>query len=197
VRKIINFGYDMVKLDQVWLPGGSNYKMSDIAAAFIQSHLEAHLPSISKHHAQLWDQWKQLLGSNNGGVALWPNCSEEALVACITLLLPFPIHDTTRLEQAVNATVRKYYKPLDDDSLKYPVAHLLYSCAVCLPCHSQVSVDDVYQMHAALIQYVVSEQSSSSSSWVLGPTSSHIVPRGLGCQSAPNHTNTCEDVSSS
>ena len=82
VRKIINFGYDMIKLDQIWLPEGSNYKMSDVSAVYILQYFD-DFATIKEKHQRLYNRFLKGL-QDLPILQVFPNYAEEfhLLVVC-------------------------------------------------------------------------------------------------------------------
>jgi sugar O-acyltransferase (sialic acid O-acetyltransferase NeuD family) len=141
LRKIINFGYDVVKADLVWLPDGNNYKMSDLSAAFIYSYLDK-FEEIRTTHARLLHIFRTLSSQYNfeaKKIRLIPSFAEPFL-ACFAVQFPFAVDLTDIPENFAKVlVVRKYYKPLSSAEF-YPKAHKLYNHILCFPCH--VDMDD-------------------------------------------------------
>lgn len=133
VRKIINFGYDMVKLDQIWLPEGNNYKMSDLSSIYILQYLE-QFPGIVETHRRIYQRFLEGL-KRIPNVTPFPNFSDEIpFVSCMPVIFSQP----QRLEKFVDKgiEVKKYYKPLD---LSHPRAVDLYNRIICFPCNKDMT----------------------------------------------------------
>lgn len=136
VRCIINFGYDLVKLDQLWRPEGSNYKMSDVSAVYILHYLET-FPRVRDTHRQLYSYFLNHLKEIQG-VQIFPNFSDETpLVSAMPVIFPFPVNVDGFIALGIEA--KKYYKPLilEGKSIE------LYSKIICFPCNVGMTIQDV------------------------------------------------------
>jgi dTDP-4-amino-4,6-dideoxygalactose transaminase len=131
VRKIINFGYDLEKCDQIWLPEGNNYKMSDIMAAYILQHFIS-LPQIKRSHQDLYSYfWRRIPESFR-----FPNYSDQVpFTSCLPVIFPKEIE----LDQFRSVEVKKYYKPLKLEGLSLD----FYRRIICFPCHRSMTIEDV------------------------------------------------------
>lgn len=141
LRKIINFGYDVVKGDMKWLSEGNNFKMSDVAAAFISCYF-SQLPQLITHHQYLYGCLQKLFEREQfaaKNIHLFPNFSETTpFVACFVVCFPLPVLLANIPSEFTNKiNIRKYYKPLSEKCL---VSIELYNRILCFPCHSDVSV---------------------------------------------------------
>jgi len=137
VRKIINFGYDMVKLDQVWLSEGSNYKMSDVAAIYILQYLD-QFSRIVERHRYLYRRFLEGI-REIPGVFPFPNFSDEVpVVSCMPVIFSKPMDIERFKKEKIEA--KKYYKPLN---LAHPRAMELYNRIICFPCNVEMTDEDV------------------------------------------------------
>lgn len=131
LRRVLNFGIDNHALKPQWHAFGANYKMSDLAAAYIQVYIEEQLGEICQHqkqiHACIVDQVPNL--------SLFPNAAEdnETLYSCLAMLHPRAQEIKTALEN-YGVYVRSYYHPLLDT----PQAKKFYEMIVCIPIHLDV-----------------------------------------------------------
>ena len=62
IDRVMNFGFDQ---DRNWHPRSSNYRMSDLSAAFIYDHMERNAQKIIKHSIMLEDVFDQVCKRNN------------------------------------------------------------------------------------------------------------------------------------
>ena len=122
VRQMINFGFD----DGKWSEWGSNWKMSDIAAAYIYAYLDK-FERIVEMHIILYNYFKRNLPSH---ATLYPNFSDGTpFVSCLPILMDKPINFASS-----DIEVKKYYKPLKD----LHNAQSFYDRTICFPCHVDI-----------------------------------------------------------
>jgi dTDP-4-amino-4,6-dideoxygalactose transaminase len=136
IRQVINFGYDVPKGDMIWQPEGSNYKMSDVSATFINAHLDGFADQYNKT-THLYRDAEKLLG-----VRLFPNHGDDIpFASCLPVLLTraISLDEVRRINCKYKVNVRKYYKPLT----ALPRATLLWEHIVCFPLHRDVTSDDL------------------------------------------------------
>lgn len=133
IRKMINFGYDMIKLDQIWLPEGNNYKMSDVSASFILMYLE-NFEKIKNHHQKLYNKLKEKI-KNIEKVKLFPNFSDETpFISCFSIIFDKEIElYKSKFE------IKKYYKPLILEGLSYSI----WKRIICYPCNLDIEEKDL------------------------------------------------------
>lgn len=148
VRRIINFGYDLITKSQIWSRTGGNYKMSEITAAFILQFWE-QLPQIETIHKNLYKTFLTLLPLN---VKLFPNFSDNIpFVSGFLILFQHPV----KIEDFKNdnMVVRKYYKPLvlTGRGLDW------WQRVMCFPCHTKLTYEDLVHITTA-IRRVASNQ---------------------------------------
>lgn len=132
VRRVINFGFEKVPLP-IWNRFGSNYKMSDIQAAFILQHL-LKIYSIVHKHKSLFVYFK-----SRAKLTMFPNFSSEIPFLSCFCVLTNNSDEKLKLLLENNICARKYYVPLIDS----PVANKIYSCILCIPCTTDMSYFDV------------------------------------------------------
>ena len=136
IRKMINFGYDVIKGDQKWLPAGCNGKMSDVSAAAILQHLE-HFPKMVHFHKENLQAFKNILPSE---FKLLPNFSENPFMGTVAILFP---RKTSLFDlKHWPMTLKKYYKPL----VKSKVAADWWDRIICFPCHSGIQTSEIFQL---------------------------------------------------
>lgn len=153
LRRVINFGYDVPKGDMVWHALGSNYKMSDVAAAGLLSYLtdyEVHAARMRELWAAVERCWPASMRA-----ALFPTAGECSWYSCLPVLLP----RTVTLERVYavgrrhRVDLRKYYKPL----APLPGALTLWARIVCFPFHYDID-EGVLARYVAIWQELVAGQ---------------------------------------
>lgn len=136
VRQCINFGFAIQQNVLSWDPRGSNYKMCDNCAVYIESHLLSHWDEMLQCHAALWNMVRDMLAQSDK-IRLYPHHGDTVpFVSCIPLLFDRAItsEDLYTMELS-HVTVRKYYKPL----ISLPNAQHLYDHIMCIPCHVDIT----------------------------------------------------------
>ena len=129
----MNFGFDQ---DRNWHPRSSNYRMSDLSAAFIYDHIERNFQKIIKHSIMLEDVFDQVCKRNN-----WKKMQNTSDGNCLLNSLVF----FTEEKNIKNLNIfewKKYYKPLSSQ----PIADKLFDNVICLPCHCEVTVNNILQL---------------------------------------------------
>lgn len=135
----LNFGFDpQLRIPH---PSCSNWKMSDVAAAFILDHLDHVLDElwVSKYK-QKTEEFVEVLSEY--GLTLYQPPSFPAIPASVRLSLPQG-HDAARVCDALNASnpvieAKQYYRPLELEE-KAPRSWQIYNTTVCLPFHLQLT----------------------------------------------------------
>ncbi|CAM9908600.1 unnamed protein product, partial [Phaeothamnion confervicola] len=141
VRRAINFGIDNNADAPKWHPMGSNWKMSDVSAAYIMQFLVNGFPRIANHSLQLYEHLKVRLVEEGVDVRTYPNFSDAApVLSCFALLFPFNTQGLVEHLMANSIYCRRYYDPLD---ASLPVSSEIRDTILCLPCHIDVSISDV------------------------------------------------------
>jgi dTDP-4-amino-4,6-dideoxygalactose transaminase len=151
IRRVINFGIDNAAPDPTWDRVGSNYKMSDVAAAFILQYLDGgNLEAIRAHHQTLYAHAITRLPHT---IHPFPTKDPQPFVACLALLMdPCQSLEVQKRLQDAGIFSRKYYRPLAD----LPNATVLFDRILCIPLHRDLSEADVDRM----LDIVVVEVSS-------------------------------------
>jgi dTDP-4-amino-4,6-dideoxygalactose transaminase len=141
IRRVINFGIDNQDPNATWHRVGSNYKMSDIAAAYILQYLDnGNLEAIRAHHQRLYAHALTCLPPS---VRLFPTKDPRPFVACLALLMdPKQSLEAQRKFQVAGIFSRKYYQPL----APLPCATALFDRILCVPLHRDMSEEDVEHM---------------------------------------------------
>ena len=145
VLQCVNFGYDVPKGNVRWLPQGSNFKMSDVQAAFIYAYLDT-FQDIVKAQKSLYEKLKCAIVNLGIDIKLLPNFSSATpFTSCFPILFgPSIEEDFIKLvanEDSID--IRKYYKPLVPVRGLAPVSHDIYDRIVCFPCHTQMKHEDI------------------------------------------------------
>jgi len=138
VRKCINFGFEVNNGVVSWHPYGMNAKMSDIAAAFILSHLLQNKDRIYQHHLKMYRLFAKKLEAVKG-VGLFPHYGGGTpFVSCFALICDrsVTLNDLNEWELN-NITAKKYYTPLSP----LPKSTELFDRILCLPCHPDITED--------------------------------------------------------
>lgn len=130
IDQAMNFGFDR---DRNWHPHSSNYRMSDLSAAFIYDHVERNFDRICEHSASLEDVFDKVCDHNG-----WKKMRNRADDWCLLNSFVFFTEDKN-IKNLENFEWKKYYKPLKD----LPVAQSFYSKVICLPSHLEVSAYDL------------------------------------------------------
>jgi len=145
IRRIINFG--LGGTPSKWHPAASNYKMSDIAAVYILQFLN-NFEVIIKDTQEAYLYYKNLL--KDTPIRLYPDHSDPdrvPLVSCMCLL--HPRFTPEKVDSIIENRIfcRKYYYPLDSR----PKCDEFYDQIVCLPCHYQLSFDEIVKIVKLLV----------------------------------------------
>jgi len=141
VRQCINFGIDnsLPFHESYWHREGSNYKMSDIAAAYILQFLQRKFHTIQNQHTQLYHKMQHEI-QNIEGVSLMSNMSDDVpIVTCFCLIFDDANKSSEQPFLDQDIYCRKYYKPL----VQLPKTSWVYDHVLCLPCHSDMNSDDI------------------------------------------------------
>src|SRR3989338_6421012 len=154
IRCVINFGYDIVAMNQEWHPYGSNYKMSDISAAYILQYLDNFTDIVQKHHSLynyfVFKLYKLSLLFPSCPI-LFPNFSSSLpFLSCFPLLFPFPINLSSFSD--LSFETRKYYKPLDTNL--NGISQNFWSRIICFPCHHDMDfsdIDDIFNYISSIL----------------------------------------------
>jgi len=129
-----DIGYNKKKKDMLYNKYGSNFKMSDISAAFILAFLENFI-SIKAKHEELYLKFSkeiQLVRS----VKMFPSYIKPPFSNCLPLLFDKPVQLEQFIEHGICAG--KYYKPLT----KTPIAMYFYERIICLPLNIDITDAD-------------------------------------------------------
>jgi len=130
IDRAMNFGFGQ---ERIWTPNSSNYRMSDVSAAFIYDHIERNIEKIKIHSADLEEAFNQVCEHNG-----WQKMANRAGDWCLLGSLVFFTEDE-KIKNLDNFEWKKYYKPLQPKTN----AENFFSKVFCLPCHLEVSVYDI------------------------------------------------------
>jgi len=143
IRRCINFGIDN-NTNERWCLWGSNYKMSDIQAVYIEAYLDT-FEQLVKHHHKLYEHL--LTRVKDTDIQLYPNFSDSTpFMSCFCLLAPSFNTEFIRRITDAGVQARKYYHPLIDT----PVAMDMYNNIICIPCTIDMSTKDIDQIWSLL-----------------------------------------------
>jgi dTDP-4-amino-4,6-dideoxygalactose transaminase len=120
----------------------SNYKMSEVAAAYIGGHLRGFSRIRDAHAASMRDL-RAAIGAGPT-VRLFPSSVSDNFASCAALLLSGPVYESDFSH--VGAIARKYYRPL----APRPVADAFYSRVLCLPLHEDLGPSDLATLVGAV-----------------------------------------------
>jgi dTDP-4-amino-4,6-dideoxygalactose transaminase len=127
IRMIINFGIDNNALNPSWHRKGSNYKMSDIQAVYINQYLD-NFNKVVSHTEELYSYFCEKV--KHLDIKLFPNFSYGVpFISCICL---FSKKSNKIIDKLLKNSIysRKYYYPL----LPTKVSVSFFENIVCIPC---------------------------------------------------------------
>lgn len=136
IRCILNFGIN--NGESYFLREASNYKMSDISAAFIIQYL-SNFDEIINQHKKIYLYMEEKF-KNIKGINLYPNFSSDTpFLSCFCLLFD-NYNDGIRLKFLDNGIFcRKYYNPLKNT----PITMEIYDKILCIPCTKDMTESDI------------------------------------------------------
>lgn len=137
IRQIMNFGINL-NSNTYFLRSASNYKLSDISAAYILQYLH-DFDNIINIHLNLYKYLKKKL-ENYKFIKLYPNfSSSEPFLSCFCLLFD-NYDDSVRLKLIENNVFcRKYYYPLK----RTPKTLEFFDKILCVPCNKDMTEKDI------------------------------------------------------
>lgn len=143
LRRMINFGIDNESPEPKWHEYGSNYKMSDIAAAYILQYLD-NFETVVQKHKNLYEYASQNLPCN---ISLFPTKDTNPFVSCLALLMN-PEHSFNAEEKLKRAGIycRKYYTPLKPLTVSID----FYNRILCVPLHKDMNNEDILRIFSHL-----------------------------------------------
>ncbi len=127
VRKSINFGY--TKSVKKWSVHGSNWRMSDISAAFILQHLD-NFYAIDHIHKELAKYFENKLKETRFEFI---KQYDNSLISCL------PIKSFEGEIDIKDVEYKKYYEPL----IGYANSNKLYNEIVCFPLNTDMTNEDL------------------------------------------------------
>ena len=125
----MNFGFGE---SREWKPNSSNYRMSDVSAAFIYDYIERNFERIMQHSEELEDTFN-IVCEHNG----WKQWKSYTTDFCLHNSLVFFTDE--KVKNLDLFEWKKYYKPLEHT----PVAMNFFSNVICLPSHLEVTPQDL------------------------------------------------------
>ena len=139
IRKCINFGFNLEKGILKWDRNGSNYKMSEISAAFILEYLN-NFDKIVLKNCELYKYFLKEI-ENIEGIKKFPNFSSNIpFVSCIPIIFEKPIKNEHLYQlELLGITARKYYNPLEYKEK----SNYIYDRILCLPCHMDIDKNTI------------------------------------------------------
>jgi len=127
VRKSINFGY--TKSIKKWSVHGSNWRMSDISAAFILQHLD-NFYAIDHIHKELAKYFENRLRETRFELI---KPYDNSLISCL------PIKSFKEEIDIKDVEYKKYYEPL----IGFTNSNKLYEEIVCFPLNADMNNSDL------------------------------------------------------
>jgi dTDP-4-amino-4,6-dideoxygalactose transaminase len=158
VHRAQNFGFVVGTPVRMSHPCASNWRMSDIAAAFIQARLQLLTPEVYTGADAILRAVNTLLDTER--VKPWVRWMVP-LHACVTRVFPscLQLHtavavDAHAFHMSTGIEARQYYVPLADQSAA-PVAWEWYTHCVCLPFdYNAINADRAVAAVTALVAWV-------------------------------------------
>ncbi len=148
VRECIDQGFGRPeKIPQVFYVG-SNYKMSDVSAAFILSYFEKY-HTIRETHIYLYQEMKKLIGHFNN-IKFFPCSISDPFCSHFALLIENGIEEDFFNREGIVA--KKYYKPLADNT---PVSDRYYRDIICLPLHIDLTKEDLLLYRDLIERHII------------------------------------------
>jgi dTDP-4-amino-4,6-dideoxygalactose transaminase len=129
IDRAMNFGFGQ---ERIWNPYSSNYRMSDVSAAFIYDFIERNMQRILEHSLKLEEVFDKVC-EHNGWNKMPNNTTDFCLHNSLVFFTKEKVKNLDLFEW------KKYYKPLDPT----PVALDFFNDVICLPSHLEVSTQDL------------------------------------------------------
>ena len=138
MKKTICFGYtdtDKIQYDKY----ASNYKMSEVAAIYIDSYLN-NFSKIYEHHCMIINYF--IFKLTCSGVTLYYNFADHhsSLLSTIPVIFDYPVSTDLFTSQQIEA--KKYYYSLDEFCTN---SVDMYNRIICLPLHMDITCEIVDQ----------------------------------------------------
>lgn len=132
VVRACNFGFEYGQAVRRCHCEASNWRMSDIAAAFLYARLEL-IDSTTISHAFLLDQiaHQEIAKSRHLKTFCPPRKGEERFISCLCILTPIHV-DLEEFHDYSSIEAKRYYVPLVE-ATEAPEAWEWYRSIVCLP----------------------------------------------------------------
>ena len=139
IRRIINFGFKPGS--HKWHKWGSNFKMSDIAAAYILQYM-SNVDKIRAKHQKLYKIFKREIDQISGVSLLSDHSDDAPFVSCFVLVFKNKKHAQEEYFLENGIYCRKYYHPLQN----LPKVSDLYARDLCIPCNIDMTEKDIYDI---------------------------------------------------
>lgn len=135
LRSCINFGFEPGAGGYPPASLASNFKMSEVAAAYHLAHLD-HFDDIYSHQRRLHTAFSRSIRAVPR-LSLFPDHGDHTFPSCLPVLFEHPVETQWFKDRGIQA--QKYYRPLRH----VPTAQRLYERTVCLPLHIDVTDSDL------------------------------------------------------
>ena len=141
LHRACNFGFDIGKPVRLLHSFASNWRMSDIAAVFISSHLAAY--NFADHH-KVVVYYDAALKHHGLQWAVPLNVEDPTLLSCAWIRLPEKLNaeEVVSKLQEKDIEAKHYYYPLRP----LPDALALYQETICLPLHVDMTSEVVVRV---------------------------------------------------
>lgn len=131
VRRAMNFGFVYGNAPRLMHVEASNWRMSDIAAAFIMARLDLLGDDAFAACDAAYAAVEQVIGRSSNVDFLVPRRHEAVYPACVLLRTSTPI-DVEEVSRRTGAECKRYYLPLSDEA-SAPVAWNWFRHVLCVP----------------------------------------------------------------
>jgi dTDP-4-amino-4,6-dideoxygalactose transaminase len=142
VWRACNYGKIPNIIDFNWNKYCSNYKISDISAAFIYEWLNNFNDIVSAHKALYIYFCNSIIEKYGSLITLMPTYSHNTpFVSSLIMILPTIELTNKNINNYIsnNIQCKRYYKPL----INLPIASDLYDRIICFPCHKDMGFNHV------------------------------------------------------
>ena len=153
LERSVNFGFDYGVSVRVSHPEASNWRMSDIAAAFLHARLELLTPKVIEHALHLNRDIHAFLKASKHLEPLFPLREAASwFISCICVK-PSKHVDIEEISEKYSIQAKRYYVPLGSKE-KAPLAWSWYENVVCLPFDYTKSFEEIVYCLESLEEYV-------------------------------------------
>ena len=150
VHMAMNFGFSPGAVERICHPDASNWRISDISAAFIRARIELLTSADYARANRLVEQVNTvLMESHISQFVRWlvpPAPCSSIFLSCIMLLTRVPV-DIIEFSKMSGIEAKQYYRPLSDPELS-PLAWKWFTHCVCLP--FQYLCEDVHKVSCGI-----------------------------------------------